>query len=120
MERIIKIGEKECKFKTSASLPRNYRIKFRRDIFNDLNIIAKELKKGQDSDGSYIPPEVLTIFENIAFMMHRHGDQSQPSNIDKWLEQFETFDIYNLAPELLDMWGEENKTLVEQKKENQE
>ena len=51
--------------------------------------------------------------------MHKHGDPSQPNNINDWLDQFETFDIYQIFPEIIGMWGVETETLVEPKKEEQ-
>ena len=119
MEKVLTINGIECRFRTSADLPRQYRIKFRSDIFVDLSKVQKQIEKNKKS-GDYIPPEALTIIENIAYIMHKHGDPSQPNSIDKWLEQFETFDIYQIFPELISMWGIENKTLVEPKKEDQE
>lgn len=139
MRKIIKIGEIECNFKTSAAVPRMYRLKFSRDIFNDLNGIDRQIKlqkkrmdeeeqialeKGEEFDksayDSTLPVQTLTIFENIAFIMHKHGDPSQPMDIDEWLEQFETFDIYNIFPEIISMWENENKQLSEPKKETEE
>lgn len=138
MRKIIKIGEIECNFKTSAAVPRMYRLKFSRDIFNDLNGIDRQIKqqkkrmdeeeqialeKGEEFDksayDSTLPVQTLTIFENIAFIMHKHGDPAQPMDIDEWLEQFETFDIYNIFPEIISMWENENKQLSEPKKETE-
>ncbi|KAK9680616.1 hypothetical protein QE152_g38974 [Popillia japonica] len=90
-----------CNFKSSAAVPRIYRIKFHRDIFVDFSKIEKSIRaqekikeeSGEDV-GSSIPIESLEMFENIAYIMHKHGDSEQPDTIDEWLEQFETFDIY--------------------------
>lgn len=139
MRKTIVIGEVECNFKTSAAVPRMYRLKFKRDIFNDLNGIDREIKaqkkrmeeekqialeKGLEFDASEyestLPVQTLTIFENIAFIMHKHGDPSQPQEIDDWLDQFETFDIYEIFPEIIEMWNDENKQMSEPKKEKEE
>lgn len=136
MKKILTIGGVECTFKTSAAVPRMYRLKFQRDLFNDINSIdrqikqqkkameeekAKALKTGSEFDEeeyeSTLPVQTLTTFENIAFVMHKHGDPEQPADIDEWLEQFETFDIYNVFPEIIDMWSAENKQLSESKKD---
>ncbi|MBQ9644244.1 MAG: hypothetical protein IJV26_09430 [Lachnospiraceae bacterium] len=139
MEKDIMIGGVSCHFKTSAAVPRMYRIKFRRDIFTDLQSIDKEIKKqekritemeeiakesGQEFDRSQfdseLPVDTLTVFENIAYIMHKHGDKSQPADIDEWIEQFETFDIYLIFPEILAMWTAENEqTSVAKKKSEQ-
>lgn len=121
MKKTIAIGGKEYQFKTSAAVPRMYRLKFRRDIFVDLDAIDKQIKAqeklGGEDTGSYLPVDTLTTFENIAYIMHKHGDPSQPDNIDAWIEQFETFDIYQIFPEILSMWVDENKQLSVSKKE---
>lgn len=139
MRKTITIGNIKCNFKTSAALPRMYRLKFQRDLFNDLNSIDRQIKaqekqkeemrqiaidKGTLFDESEfesnIPINTLTTFENIAFIMHKHGDPEQPAEIDDWLDQFETFDIYNVFPEILGMWNDENKQFSTPKKENEE
>lgn len=138
MRKTLIIGGLECSFKTSAAVPRMYRMKFHRDIFNDLNSIDRQIKqqnkrmeeekqialdKGlefyESEYESTLPIHTLTTFENIAFIMHKHGDPSQPADIDEWLEQFETFDIYNIFPEIISMWENENQQLSEPKKETE-
>lgn len=137
MKKIIVINGKECSFKSSAAIPRIYRIKFRRDIFVDMSKIQKQIKaqerikaemkskcekEGKEfSDEEFesgLPIESLEMFENIAYLMHKHGDSSQPDDIDEWLDQFETFDIYEILPEILEMWGIENKQMSVPKKKN--
>lgn len=137
MKRTITINGNECTFKSSAAIPRIYRLKFGRDIFVDMAKIEKQMKaqdrlkaemmakceeEGVEFDGetfeSGIPLESLEVFENIAYLMHKHGDSTQPSDIDEWLDQFETFDIYEVLPEILEMWGLENKQTSKPKKKN--
>ena len=48
--------------------------------------------------------------------MNKHGDPSQPSDVDEWLDQFETFDIYAILPQIVDMWKLENKQMSKPKK----
>ena len=60
----------------------------------------------------------LELFENIAYLMNRHGDPSQPADIDKWLEQFDTFNIYEILPEILALWNLNNKGTSESKKKD--
>lgn len=131
MIKTITIDGKECTFKSSAAIPRIYRIKFKRDIFSDLAKIQKQIKatkktKNLSEDeknlefASNLPIETLEMFENIAFLMHRHGDPSQPNNIDEWLEQFQTFDIYKILPELLMLWKDETNSMSTIKKNNEQ
>lgn len=124
MRKEIVISNITCQFKSSAAVPRMYRLLFQRDLFKDMSRLADELeesnrqeeekKKLLEAEGktyyksSSLPISSLETFENIAYVMHRHGDPKQPDNIDEWLEQFETFDVYEILPELLEMWKKEN------------
>ncbi len=100
MRKTITISEIECEFKSSAAIPRMYRLKFGRDIFVDMEKLQKQVDKQErlkadgKEEGSSLPIDSLEMFENIAFLMHKHGDPSQPSDIDEWLEQFDVFSIY--------------------------
>lgn len=123
MRKTITINGIECEFKSSAAIPRMYRLKFGRDIFVDLSNLKKQVEISQklkeESGESNLPINSLEMFENIAFLMHKHGDKNQPSEIDEWLEQFETFDIYEILPDVLELWNMENKQMSVQKKEKE-
>ena len=81
LSKTVKVGEREVTFKSSAAIPRMYRIKFKRDIFKDLTKLEKSYKdKGDGSKELEI--EDLEIFENVAYIMALHGDSSTPSSID--------------------------------------
>ena len=58
------------------------------------------------------------MFENIAYLMNRHGDASQPTDIYEWLEQFDTFNIYEILPSILELWNLNGKGLSEAKKKS--
>ena len=104
LSKTVKVGDREVTFKSSAAIPRMYRIKFKRDIFKDLTKLEKSYKdKGDGSKELEI--EDLEIFENVAYIMALHGDPSTPKSIDEWLDQFEMFSIYEILPEILELWG---------------
>ena len=60
--------------------------------------------------------DVLEIFENVAYVMAYHADNSIPASIDQWLDQFEMFSIYEIMPQLLELWGDNVVTDVAAKK----
>jgi hypothetical protein len=60
--------------------------------------------------------EDLEIFENVAYIMAFHADPTIPKTIDEWLEQFEMFSIYEILPEILELWGTNLITDVQSKK----
>ena len=45
-----------------------------------------------------------------------HADKSIPASIEEWLDQFEMFSIYEVLPEILELWGANLETEVESKK----
>ena len=116
LEKTVKIGDTDVKFRSSASVPRLYRIKFGRDIFKDLSKLEKSYKEKADEDGSSMEIEDLEIFENVAYIMAFHADPTIPKTIDEWLEQFEMFSIYEILPEILEPWGTNLITDVQSKK----
>lgn len=113
IQKSISIDGKNVLFKASAAVPRLYRLKFRRDIFKDF--IALEQSVQENTSGITI--DSLELFENIAYIMAKHADPNGvPENPDDWLENFNTFSIYEILPQLMDLWGLNVETQSESKK----
>ena len=93
LEKTVNISGTEVRFRSSAAIPRLYRIKFKRDIFKDL-------------------AKLEASYKGKAY----HADHSIPGNIDDWLDQFEMFSIYEVLPEILELWGTNLITDVNAKK----
>ena len=87
--KTIEIDGKQVKFKASAAVPRLYRVKFWRDIYKDLRMLEKSV-----------------------------GDNDEDaSNMDLFsLDQFNTFSIYQILPQLIDLWGLKVQTTVDARK----
>lgn len=115
VQKTVEIDGKEVTFKASAAIPRLYRVKFRRDIFKDMNDLMKDIKANQEEE-SGLKIESLEIFENIAYMMAKYADPNVPDNIDEWLDQFETFSIYMVMPKIVELWGMNVEQQAESKK----
>lgn len=115
IERTIEISGKPVQFRSSATVPRLYRAKFKRDIFKDLTKLEKSFTK-RTEDGDELQIEDLEIFENVAYIMAFHADPSIPKTIEEWLDQFEMFSIYQVLPQILELWGENLMTDVQAKK----
>ena len=106
-------------FKASAAVPRLYRIKFRRDIYKDFASLKTDVEEG-DENKSELDIESLEVFENIAYIMAKHADpENVPDNPDDWLEAFNTFSIYEVLPQLIELWGLNVETQAESKKTSQ-
>ncbi len=96
-------------------MPRLYRAKFKRDIFKDLAKLENSYK-GSKEEGEEFAIDDLEIFENVAYIMAYHADNTIPSNIDDWLDQFDMFSIYEVLPEILALWGTNLITDIDSKK----
>lgn len=116
IKKNIMVDGIEVPFKASAAVPRLYRLKFGRDIYKDFSALQKNVKEG-DEENSTLDIESLEVFENIAFVMAKHADPDNvPDNPDDFLEQFNTFSIYEILPQLIELWGLNTATQVESKK----
>ena len=111
----IEIDGKEVAFKASAAIPRIYRLKFQRDIYKDLSSLEKAIGDG-DVSNSNLDSFSLEMFENIAFIMAKHADANVPDTPEEWLDHFLTFSIYQVLPQIIELWGLNVKTEVEAKK----
>lgn len=113
--RNIEIDGKQVAFKASAAIPRIYRLKFQRDIYKDLRVLEKSIGD-EDENSSNLDLFSLEMFENIAFVMAKHADPTIPDTPEEWLDGFNTFSIYQVLPQLIELWGLNVKTDIEAKK----
>lgn len=115
MKQNIEIDGKQVPFRASAAIPRIYRMKFHRDIYKDLRSLEKSIGDG-DEESSNLDLFSLEMFENIAYTMAKHADPQIPNEVDEWLDGFNTFSIYQVLPQLIELWGLNVQTDVEAKK----
>ena len=116
IKKNIMIDGKEVPFKASAAVPRLYRLKFGRDIYKDFASLQTNVEE-EDAEKSDLDIESLEVFENIAFIMAKHADPDNvPDSPDDFLEQFNTFSIYEILPQLIELWGLNTATQIESKK----
>ena len=115
MVKNIEIDGKQVAFRASAAIPRIYRMKFQRDIYKDLAALEKAI--GDNSEEvSNLDIFSLEMFENIAYIMAKHADPAIPDTPEEWLDEFNTFSIYQVLPKIIELWGLNVKTDVEAKK----
>ena len=110
-DKIINIDGKDVRFRATGSTPRLYRTIIGKDIFSDMQKLS-DVKEGEQ-----MSPEAMTVFENIAYIMARHGaiadgkEKEFPQKIDEWLDGFDLMGFYNILPQILELWAAD----VEQK-----
>ena len=116
MVKTIEIDGKEIPFRATAAVPRLSRIKFGRDIMQDMKQIQSVLEKAEAGEET-IPVQMLEVFENVSYIMARHANPEMPEHsVEEWLDGFDTFSIYEVFPKLMDLWRANNHTLLESKK----
>lgn len=116
MTKTINIDGKDVMFKASAAIPRIYRLKFHRDIYKDLRDLEKAVDSSSEEQSS-LDLFSLEMFENIAFVMAKHADPTAvPDSPEDWLDEFNTFSIYQVLPEIIELWGLNVQSEVESKK----
>lgn len=115
MVKKIEIDGKEVAFRASAAIPRIYRMKFQRDIYKDLAALEKAIGDNTE-EVSNLDMFSLEMFENIAYIMAKHADPSIPDTPEEWLDEFNTFSIYQVLPKIIELWGLNVKVDVEAKK----
>ena len=138
MDKMLTIDGKQVGFRATARTPRFYRHKFGRDIIQDVKrleknheraVRARGLKKpGEDADAAAVEAYEnavreaqlsvldLEIFENCAYIMARQFDPSVPTTPEDWLDSFSVFSIYEILPEILELWNMNQKTTSTPKK----
>lgn len=115
MTQKVEIDGREVPFRASAAIPRIYRMKFQRDIYKDLSALEKAIGKGNEGS-SNLDLFSLEMFENIAYIMAKHADPAIPDTPEEWLDEFNTFSIYQVLPKLIELWGLNVQTNVQSKK----
>ena len=113
--KTIEVDGKEVQFRASAAIPRLYRNKFHRDIYKDLNELQKGIDEN-DAESSNLDTFSLELFENIAYIMAKHADPSIPDSPEEWLDEFNTFSIYQILPQLIELWGLNTEVEIDSKK----
>lgn len=108
MEKIITISGRDTGFRATALTPKLYRQKTGRDLLIDLTKISEAIKGGEGSIGT------LSVLDDFAFILAKqyanaHG-QELPDTAEEWLDQYELLDIYEIYPELIQLWADNSAT----------
>ena len=113
--KTIKIDGQDILLRATARTPRLYREKFGRDLMQDMEKLRKAYGEKLTSDKDMTVLD-LTVFENVAYIMAKQGNKDIPDDPDEWLDGFGIFSIFNVLPEILDLWGKTAATTSEPKK----
>ena len=112
----IEIDGKEVTFKASAAVPR---LSASSSVVTSTKTCAswKRALGENDEDNSNLDLFSLEMFEDLAWLMARHADPAKvPDSPEEFLDQFNTFSIYQILPQLIELWGLNVQTEVESRK----
>ena len=125
MEKVVTIDGRDVRMRASALIPRIYRAKFGRDLIADMKALEKKysaaIRPGmteEEAQEAQFTALDLTCFENMAYCMAVNGGDHVPATPDEWLDQFETFSIYEILPEIIDLWQVSSQTTAVPRKKH--
>lgn len=120
MERTVTVGGKEVKMRATALIPRLYRFKFKRDMVADMRQLQRAYAKAsalpedatdEERQDAQLSVADLTIFENVAYIMVKHGGSDIPDTPEDWLDSIDgVFSIYEVLPVILELWNANTET----------
>lgn len=111
MEKKIKIEGQEIGIKATAGTVRSYRDNYGRDIIVDIGTLQNEILKNKT-----LSTESAKVAENVIYTLAKDYDPSLPE-IDKWLESFSPYFVYEVIPDVILAWTENMRTLAKSKKD---
>lgn len=116
MDKTLVIDGKEIKFRATARTPRLYRALVGRDMIADMNKLQNKFKKVNDGEDTLDMLD-LQIFEDTAYIMARHANpEIEQKDADEWLDTFEMFSIYEVLPQIFELWALNTKQTSTPKK----
>lgn len=117
MEKIVNIDGREMRMRASALVPRLYRREFCRDMISDMRQLQKAYEKAAKEPDAQFSVLDLTVFENVAWVMLKHGGEDVGKSPEEWLDGIDgVFSIYEILPAVLELWGMNSATTAKPKK----
>lgn len=102
VEKMLNISGTDIKFKSTAGTLRYYRNNFGRDMLKDVAILQKRMGEVEKNSSEQFKVIDLELFENIAWAMARTANPDIKP-IEEWLDDFETFAITKILPEIMNL-----------------
>lgn len=139
MVKTIEIEGKSITFKASAFSPIQYNAIFPgHDFMKDMSVLetaAESMEKDENGDAvisvSTLPMEVYEYFVKIAYLFAYQGLAPTPRPTQEqiefrekypdpweWIDTFDTFSIYQILPEIMELWNINEKQAAKAKKIN--
>lgn len=98
MEKVLDIGGKQVRMKSTAGIITLYRSNFGEDFM--LGLVKMNDKLQNITKGNEIEAIDFDFFQKSAWCMCKLADDSTPP-MNEWLDQFELFDLMQSIPEIV-------------------
>ncbi len=133
MQKVIEVEEgRSVNFKASAFSPIAYNRLFPgKDFLRDMDKLHeknKEMEKEKDDSISHFDMQDYELFVRIAYTFAYQGLAPSPRETEEqrefiekyrdaldWIDTFDTFSIYLILPEIMELWYKNNKTVSDSK-----
>ena len=103
-EKVVKLGNKEVKLRTSGYTPLLYNDLFHENIFAEMTGIIS----AAGTNGT-VPYEKVPVLYKLCYCMAKEADSSIP-DIKEWLGELDVFDVPEIAGELINLWAADNQS----------
>jgi hypothetical protein len=106
MEKTIRIGNEDIRFKATARTPLLYRTLLKRDLFKDIGKLRSFYEDVGDKevDISEVDTEMVNIIQMMAYAMAKTADSSVTSDYGEWLDGFDPFAMYPVMNDIVALW----------------
>ena len=103
-ETVLHIDGNVIPLRVSRLTSFKYRLFYRRSLDRDVRDVEVAVQtNGRDSN---IPVPVLQRYLNIVHLMAWEADPQSEKDPDKWIERFDSFNIFDTAPSVISLWRE--------------
>lgn len=131
MIKVIEVEKgREITFKASAFSPIQYAKLFKgRDFLHDIESMRAEESETEEKNSASFSLEQYEMFVRLAYTFAYQGLSDTPKINDEqkeflknypnpwaWIDTFGTFSIYEILPQILELWYGNDETLVKAKK----
>ena len=123
MQKLIEVEEgRSVNFKASAFSPIAYNRLFPgRDFLRDMDALNekneknKKKEKDEESKNSIFDMEDYILFARISYLFAYQGLAPSPRETEEQREFVHTFSIYEILPEIMELWYKNDKTISKSK-----
>ena len=98
MEKVIKVGDIDVRFKATGKTVAMAEEKFKIDVLKEITSLQKDIDAGDVGRS-------MKVFKQLAYVMAKQADPEVPDDFMDWLDQFGMFDLDVALPEIVGLWN---------------